>query len=62
MFYILSRYINLSLCARNTQKIFNYLNIRKNSLWWKCQASRIGYNHKNRISCYNKNTALKYHA
>ncbi|XP_006572097.2 farnesyl pyrophosphate synthase [Apis mellifera] len=59
MFYILSRYINL--CERNTQKIFNFTNIRKNSLWWKCQESTIGYNHKNKISCYKINTPLKYH-
>lgn len=54
MFYILSKYINL-LCERNTQKMFNFINIKKNSLW-KCQESRIGY------SCYKINTSpLKYH-
>ena len=55
MFYNLSRYINLPLCERNTQKIFNFINIRKNSLWWKCQESKIGY------SYYKINTPLKYH-
>ncbi|XP_026300396.1 farnesyl pyrophosphate synthase [Apis mellifera] len=62
MSYILSRYINLPLCERNTQKIFNSinLNIRKSSLWWKCQESRIGYNQKNRIF-YKINMPLKYY-
>lgn len=32
MFYILSKYINLPLCEQNTQNIFNFINIRKNSL------------------------------
>ncbi|XP_061940004.1 farnesyl pyrophosphate synthase-like [Apis cerana] len=51
MFHILSRYINL--CERNKQKIFNFINIRKNSLWWKCQESRY--------SLYKTNMPLKYH-
>ena len=51
MFYILSRYINL--CERNTQKIFNSINIRKNLLWWKYQESRY--------FSYKINTSLKFH-
>ncbi|XP_043797713.1 farnesyl pyrophosphate synthase-like [Apis laboriosa] len=55
MFHILLKCMNLLLCERNTQKIFNFINIRKNSLWWKCQESRIEY------SCFKINTPLKYH-
>lgn len=44
MFFILPKYIILPLCERNiSQKAFTAINIRKNSLLWKCQKSRIQY-------------------
>uniref|UniRef100_V9IKH4 Farnesyl pyrophosphate synthase n=1 Tax=Apis cerana TaxID=7461 RepID=V9IKH4_APICE len=44
MFFILPKYIILPLCERNiSQKVFTAINIRKNSLLWKCQKSRIQY-------------------
>lgn len=57
MFFILPKYIIIPLCERNiSQKVFTAINIKKNSLLWKCQKSRIQY-FCNKIST----SSLKYY-